>query len=165
MADKSSEFPGLALLDETTPARAGIGSHERVMADTTVYRGRSVRTIRILACLISLGALSGCYYYAPPYGYGGYYGRPYDGYGGSGYNQPGYGSGYGSQPGYSGGYANQPGYGTQPGYGNPPGYGDYGAQPGYGSPPGYGGGYGAQPGYGGGYHTLPELPYYGEEGG
>ena len=45
---------------------------------------------------------------------------------------------------------------------------------GYGGAPGYGEGYGSPPGYGGeddgqrdsgGSHTLPYLPYYGEEGG
>src|SRR5689334_2887282 len=68
-----------------------------------------------------------------------YYGRPY-----------GYRDGYYAQPygGYGGNYYNQPNYGG--GYYGPPDEG--------------GGGYG-QPYSRGNSHTLPPLPYYGEEGG
>ena len=71
------------------------------------------------------------------------------------YGQPGYG-GYAGQPGYGGGYYNQPGYGGDT---ISPAMCDY-------PPPGDGGGgsYG-QPYSRGNSHTLPYLPYYGDEGG
>ena len=115
----------------------------------------ALRRTPILGALALLASLSGCYYYGNPNGYrDGYYGQPYSGNGGSYYNQPG---DYG-QPGY-GGYAAQPGYGG--GYYNQPGYGG-----GYNAPPPYeGGGTYGQPYARGNSHTLPPLPYYGEEGG
>jgi hypothetical protein len=121
-----------------------------------------VRPLRIMASLALAGSLSGCYVYGDPYPYGnGYYSRSFGGYGGaySYDNQPSYGGGYYNQPGYGGGYDYQPGYGYGGGYGGAPGYGQ-----GYGSPPGYGSDDDGQRDSGGS-HTLPYLPYYGEEGG
>jgi len=127
-----------------------------------------MRPMRALGALVLLGCLSGCYYYGGPYGSRqGYYSQPYSSNQGNSYSPPGY---YGNQP-YSG-YSGQPGYGdSQPGYGGgysgQPGYGGgYSNQPGYGEggpPPDDGTGYG-QPYAQGNSHTLPYLPYYGDEG-
>jgi hypothetical protein len=108
--------------------------------------------LRALGALVLLGCLSGCYYYGGPYGYRqGYYSQPYSSYQGNYYSPPGYYGnppygGYSGQPGYGGGYLNQPGYGA--GYSGPP---DDGGN-------GYGQSYGR-----GNSHTLPYLPYYGDE--
>jgi len=165
-----------------------IAGADGVMAHTAKD---SMSPMRALGALVLLGCLSGCYYYGGPYGSRqGYYSQPYSSNQGNSYSQPGYYgnqpySGYsgqpgygdsqpgygGGQPGYGGGYSGQPGYGGgQPGYGGgysgQPGYGGYSNQPGYGEggpPPDDGTGYG-QPYAQGNSHTLPYLPYYGDEG-